>query len=506
MPARLDGICSRQRGDGPVPVPDDLSYDLTQVMLGTKRQTSPITAGLSLLIILVLNGCSEAWTPADRASQAELATFSLQETRLVISQVDYEGAIYTVPDDPYPHLDVARVRTDRIIRKQHRAVVMENAHVKLTLLPEMGRVYSLIFKPAGHEVFWHNDIVTVGGGQHNPLGWWIWIGGAEYTLPGDEHGTTWAEIWAYRIVEDSEYRKAVMMSVTERGTGLEEHIEISLYPDRSFYEARIQIVNPTSETVEFAHWINPQWTPGGRNELTDNTEFIIPTELILIPDRFRDSLGESPQEWYASRLRFIKGWDRGSGDLMADGITHGFYGAYSHDEEEGVVRVFDKEKTPGVDIWTYGYRPTQPRGIPMGSGADNKGYAEMWGGTSRLYPDERRPIRPGETIAWTEWMYPFRGTGGLSYANAEVAVCIQLDAGNRLVRLGIDATRPLNGVQAILTSGADTLLAGTIDLVPGSPCRRTAVDLGTAPLLRIRLMWQARTVADVTLTRQEIER
>ena len=363
----------------------------------------------------------------------------------------------------------------------------------------MGRVYSLIPKATGNEVFWHNDTVTVGGGQ-NPLGWWIWIGGAEYTLPGDEHGTTWAERWTYEIVKDTEHAKAVQMSVTERGTGLEESIEITLYPDRSFYEAKIGIFNPTAETVLFAHWINPQWAPGGRNGLTDNTEFIIPTERVLIPERFRDNLGESPQEWRSSPLRFISGWAGGWGDLMADGLAHGFYGAYSHDEEEGVVRVFDKEKTPGVDIWTYGYQPRFPRGIPMGSGRENDGYVEMWGGTSKLYPDERRPIPPGETIEWTEWMYAFHGTGGLSYANEDVAFYVEQDQVTRQMALGISATSVFRGVHVLVLAGADTLLAETMTLAPGKPVRRTTTDPTRAADVRVRLDWKGRTLVDETVT------
>jgi hypothetical protein len=244
----------------------------------------------------------------------------------------------------------------------------------------------------------------------------------------------------------------------------------------------------------FAHWINPQWTPGGRNQLTDNTEFIIPTERILIPERFRGHLGESPQDWESSPLRFIKGWDRGWGDLMADGIDYGFYGAYSHDVDEGVVRVFDKEMNPGVDIWTYGYKPRSPRGIPMGSGKENDGYVEMWGGTSKLYPDERRPIEPGETISWTEWMYALHGTGGLSYANEDVALCVNTE--NPDAVLGLFATRRLSDVHATVTAGADTLLNEVFTLAPDSPVQRT---LRAPPnLLRasIALEWNGRTLAE----------
>ncbi len=417
-----------------------------------------------------------AWPAAClRASRAP--GLSLRETSLVIPQVDYEGALFRTPGDPYRHLDASAVRSDRVIAKPHRAVCLENEFITLTLLPDMGRVYSLIYKPTGHEVFWKNDIVTVGP-ANNEAGWWIWIGGAEYTLPGDEHGTTWAEPWTFSILEDGDRRKAVRMAVLEPGTGLREEIDISVAPGCAGFEAHVRILNPTEKTVNYAHWINPQWAPGGWNELTDNTEFIIPTEEVIIPERFREALGPSPQRWATSPLRFIKGWDKGWGDLMAGDLREGFFGAYSHDEQEGVVRVFDQEINPGVDVWTYGYHPKPPGQIPMGSGAPNRGYAEMWGGTSKTFPDERKPLGPGESIEWAEWMAPFHLTGGLTTADRNFAVHFSSEAGGGMSRLAVCTTRAFSDVRLRLTSSSRTLWEARSSLSPDRPFEALIDNLG----------------------------
>lgn len=387
---------------------------------------------LTRTIVALVTLFSVATQLAALSVQPSTATFSLDTTTLTIPQVDYESAIYYRDGDPYPHLDFERVDRRRTVRKDHTAVVMENRYVKLTLLPEMGRVYSFVYKPTGHETLWQNDLVTVGGAA-NDTGWWLWIGGVEYTLPGDEHGTTWAMPWSWEIIENSSRRKAVRMRVREPGTGLEESIEIAIVSGRAFFEARICITNPTDGMVEYAHWVNPQWTPGGQNELTDRTEFIIPTDRILIDERWQENLGPSPQAWQGNPLRFIRGWSR-MGDVMADGLTGGFYSAYSHDADEGIVRVFDPDKTPGVDVWTYGYHPTQ---IPMGSGGPNAGYVEMWGGTSRTYPDERWPLAPDASLQWTEWMYPYQRTQGLTFANEDVAINFQVTPEARRVVIGL---------------------------------------------------------------------
>ena len=90
-----------------------------------------------------------------------------------------------------------------------------------------------------------------------------------------------------------------------------------MYPGFAWFEADIRISNPGNETVNFAHWINPMWAPGGQNEVTDNTELIIPTNRIVIEKRWQKNLGPSPQPWPDNPLRFIRNWK--TGDIQADG-------------------------------------------------------------------------------------------------------------------------------------------------------------------------------------------
>jgi hypothetical protein len=366
-------------------------------------------------------------------AQAASSPFSTTITTLIIPQVDYEPAIYYKTGDPYPHLDFAKVDPRRVIQRSRPAVVLQNEFVRITLLPTMGRVYSIVYKPTGHEELWHNDIATALDQGGNPLGFWLWIGGVEHTMPFSEHGSTFALPWTWKLIEDSSDRKTVRMQITEPRTLLEETLDISLYPDNAAYQTTVVIRNPTSSTVDFVHWINPQWTPGGHNELTDHTEFILPTDHITISKEWQQNMRPATQSWPDNRLRFISGWAN-RGDLNAGALRAGYYSAYSHDEEEGIVRVFDKDKTPGVDVWTYGYHT---KDIPMGSGAPNKGYVEMWGGTSKVYGDELTPLAAGATFTWSEWMFPYRQTKGLTFADRDIALNFTVDAQGNFASVGL---------------------------------------------------------------------
>ena len=393
--------------------------------------------------------------------------------QLAIPQVDYEPFLSPTGPKGLPVLDLKSVDFNRTVVKQHWAVELESEHLRAVLLPEMGRIYSMVNKATGQETLWQNDIARPGG-ANNALGWWLWIGGVEYTLPGEEHGFTWAMRWGWEIREDGPDRKTVAAWVIEPTTGLVEEVAWTLEAGSAALQTDISITNPhAEETVSFAHWTNPQWAPGGRNELTDNTELAMPAKRIVIPERWQENLGPSPQDWGTTPLRMLHNW-KAMGDLMVDGLEGGWYGVYSHDAHEGAVRVFDQDKTPGIDAWTYGF---DPKDVPMGSGKPNKGYAEVWGGTVKTFPDEKAPLGPRDTLSWREWIYPFHATGGIDFANAALAAKFTSSAGTfggTVLQISICPSRELaggSGSVSLSSGGSAEIESKSFKASPAEPGR-----------------------------------
>jgi hypothetical protein len=123
----------------------------------------------------------------------------------------------------------------------------------------------------------------------------------------------------------------------------------------------------------------------------------------------------------------------------------------------------------------------------MGSGAPNKGYAEMWGGTSKLYPDERRPLAPTKTIKWTEWMYPYQKTEGLTYADKDMAINFKINADKKSAIIGICPSSQLEVKCQLDAEGGKPILIGDLKLGPDRAFCST-VDLSGLPLDKVTLV------------------
>ena len=312
-------------------------------------------------------------------------------------------------------------------KKKYNAIIIENKYIKFTLLPDAGKPYSLIYKVTGHEEFFIPQIAQLLRSS-NKLGWWFILGGVEYTMPDEEHGETWAAEWKWKVTEDSDQKKTVRMSVDERRFGLKEIIDISVYPDKAYFEAAVSITNPTDSTVKFQHWINPMWVPGGNiNGLTPNTEFIMPTKEIYATERtFNDWMlkydpkGNRLQPYENNPMRLFKNWIY-YGDLLAWKLEHGFYSAFSHEANEGIVRVFPEDLNPGCNIWTFGFDPDTSTRMTFSGTETHNGYVEMWGGITHGFTNYYS-LEPAKTISWTEWIYPYINTEGLHFADKDFAV------------------------------------------------------------------------------------
>jgi hypothetical protein len=401
--------------------------------------------------------------------RAQEPEFRLVLTNINLKQVDLSAAL--ISTGIYPRLDWAKINLEQIVNQKHQAVLLENEFVRALILTEIGRLYTLEFKPTGHHLLWTNATARPIHAQ-NDTGWWMVWGGMEFTLPRGEHGTTWALPWTSEIAEDSPLRKTLRLKVREPTTGIDEAVEISITRSSALLKVHFTLNNSSRRNALFSHWVNPMLAPAGRNELTPETEMIVPCSAMLVPDRDfnRWMLGARKQRFETNPLRLVQNW-RAPGDLLAEKLTSNFFAAFSHEANEGIARLFDPSVTPGMDIWTWGFPPPAERQRQY-SLTPNLGYIEMWGGTSHDYADSsRRELKAGESFRWTDYWFPFAGIGGLTYASTNFAVQFKYSHDGKIL-LGIcPSHKALCSI--LLRMGKGTLHKSTIELTPAKPFYKT---------------------------------
>jgi Domain of unknown function (DUF5107) len=378
-----------------------------------------------LLIRALLVGTTTAWSyltglPAAAADSTSIAA-SLRRFTVKLRYIEYEFALVK-SEQGIPRLDWKRLksRPRKVVAHARDAIVLENSHLRATIIPKMGRLHSFVHKPSGKEQLWGNPI-AIPIPAHNDTGFWVTWGGVEAVLPRGEHGTSHALEWNYVVEEDGPNRKTVRTWCIEPLTGLEHTLSYRIYRDKEFLETVIEIRNPGKKDIRFSHWTTALLAPGGRGEVSPQTEFIVPAERFVAADRpFNRWMQPLLGPVRTSPLRFAQSW-QDIGDLMATPLKRPFYAAYSHEEDMAVVRTLDLQQTPGFNIWMWGYPPSAARQKEYSAAPSNRGYVEFWNGTAKDFTDAAlSTLRPGQVLSWRERMSVLTGLRSVKDISAAI--------------------------------------------------------------------------------------
>jgi hypothetical protein len=347
-------------------------------------------------------------------------------------------------------------------------VVLENQYLKLTFLPELGgRLYQCVFKPSGKKIFYENAVLkpSYWGPLSRAENWWLAAGGMEWALPVQEHGYEWGLPWMYRIERHADGTSIVLRDDIHADR-LRAEIRVTLPADRAYFVVEPRLVNPTSQPIACQFWLNAALTLGSAS-VSPNTEFIYPTERVIVHSSGDSTLpGERqimPWPFYEGRdLSFYRNWHNWLGVFVAD-IAQGYAGAYNHDAELGIVRVFPAKVVPGLKLFAFG-KDFPARGEYTDDASE---YFEMWAGPCKTFwPEDDVVIGAGQAISWREIWLPFSQIGGLDIANEEGVVKVTLQGD--VVRVGIAVSKAQSG-QLQLRWNGQTFFQKTVYLAPEEP-------------------------------------
>ena len=192
-----------------------------------------LSRGLLLALacsILVEPGHSQSFdrVKVDR-TELRLPTYPWQDDRNPVF-TEYEGRIY------YPY-----TRQDHILKtkadKPYRAIVLENEYLKVTCLPELGgRIYSVLDKTTGDEMFHKNDEIKPA--LIAMRGAWI-SGGIEWNVGPHGHTVTVVSPVHATVVENEDGSATLVVGNTEKMFRTRWTVRLTLHPGKAYLDETI---------------------------------------------------------------------------------------------------------------------------------------------------------------------------------------------------------------------------------------------------------------------------
>ena len=344
-----------------------------------------------------------------------------------------------------------------VIINDDDAKVIENEFLKIVVSPNYGgRVMSIYHKPTETEQLYHANVAApypaYSGGEatfyYNHL---TVQGGILPTFPDPEHGRTWNKPWDIKVIEDSAEEAFVEISYLDDVDGpgyafnggkwahgpntmLQCVVKIGLKKGEASMYYDVTFSNEGTESKIYEYWTLTTLTPG-----TDPEYTISPVNTLILSPNEKVRAQTIWWDWMANV-------DQGSGDVydymnfakyenwVEEGILYAnpqmekdWWGAINLDNNHGILRISDHNKTPGMKYWTWGetaFDNGQPR--DPSEKTERKTHIELWGGHSKEF-FQTETIEPGVAINWVENFYPTFGLDTVNYANPYGALQVKDD-------------------------------------------------------------------------------
>ncbi|WP_062289447.1 DUF5107 domain-containing protein [Demequina phytophila] len=358
---------------------------------------------------------------------------------------------------------------DSQVTRDWQAIHLENAYVRLMVLPELGgRIHIGYDKTTGYDFFYRNNVIKPAlVGLAGP---WI-SGGVEFNWPQHHRPATYLPVetsieigpdgavtaWCY------DHDPFARMSALHG---------IRLRPDSSVVELVVRVHNRSSERQTFLWWANVA------ARVHDDYQSFFPEDVRYVADHARRALTAFPEAdrpYYnvdypslaeatpgADRLDWYRNIPVPTSYMIVDS-QQDFFGGYDHAAGAGFVHWAERRLAPGKKQWTWGNAPFGHAWDEQLTDGDGP-YVELMAG---VYTDNQPDfswLLPGETKVFTQHWFPIPAIGAAHQATPDAAV--NVTGGDDAVAT-FAVTSPQRGAVARMFRGRTVVAERAVDLVPG---------------------------------------
>ncbi len=352
--------------------------------------------------LLVLSTTLSAQAPATvREYVREYVTYPYSDPDPIPNQ----GKIY-----PYFRFDGY---TDKPETKAWKVVELENDYIHVSVMPEIGgKIWTAVDKRSGRPFLYDNNVVKFRDiAMRGP-----WTSGgveANYGLIG--HTPNCATPVDYITAENADKSTSCWISVLDRLTDTRWTLEIRLPHDKAFFITRSFWHNGSSEVKPYYTWMN------AAVKAAADLEFIYPGKAWI------GHSGDGhpwPEEGGVDLSEYTNNAFDGAKSYHVMNRYDRYFGAYYRNSDEGMIHYAERDEKPGRKLFLWALSDNGAIWEELLTDDDGQ-YVEMQSG--RLFnqnmeasirtPFKQTEFTPGQTDTWSEYWYPFSGTGGAVDAN-----------------------------------------------------------------------------------------
>ncbi|MDI6617285.1 MAG: DUF5107 domain-containing protein [Clostridiales bacterium] len=355
--------------------------------------------------------------------------------------------------------------TDEKVVKTYDAIKIENKYIKTIVLPELGgRIYEGFDKVNNYNFVYHNNVIKP---QLIGLcGPWI-SGGIEFNWPQHHRPTTFMPVDS-TIEQNPDGSKTVWVGEIEPLYGTKGMAGITIYPDRSYLQAKIKIYNRTPYVQTFHWWSNLAV------HVNDDYRVIFPSDIDYITYHNKLNVSEFPEvKGIFAGIDFGSGTDitwykniHAPASFFIFNSNYDFMAGYDYSKNSGTVHIADRNTSPGKKFFTWGngeFGDVWQKNLTDKDGP----YIEIMTGQYTDNQPDFSWLQPYETKTFNDYWYPLKDMPYLKNANIEGAVSIDIDG--TIVKLAFNSTCERKDVHFVLKNKDHVIREGTFDISPEMP-------------------------------------
>nr|MBA2396764.1 DUF5107 domain-containing protein [Ktedonobacteraceae bacterium] len=399
----------------------------------------------------------------------EIPTYGVGEPEqnpLFLERRVYQGSAGKVY--PYPVIETI---LDECKPQPYRLVVLENAFVRIEIMPEIGgRVYRALDKTNNYDFVYYNRVIKPAlVGLAGP---WI-SGGIEFNWPQHHRPNTFGPV-EYTLEEPADGSKTLWISEIDRMYGTKMTAGFTLHPGKAYLEIQVQLYNRTPEPQTFLWWANPAVVAN------DSTQSVFPPDVHAVFDHGRRDVSAFPlAKGTYYKVDYSAGVDISwyknipvPTSYMAYHSNYDFIGGYDHARHAGLLHIANHHVSPGKKQWTWGngeFGRVWNRNLTD----QDEAYIELMVG---VYTDNQPDfswLQPYEEKSFKHYFMPYKDIGMIKNASIDAAINLEVDSMKQSATLGVYATSAFPAASISLAGKQHAYIDEVASLSPTQTFRAT---------------------------------